>query len=353
MVDLPVFWDLKIVFLNGRFNYDQQNQATQVTPTNNTYVADQWRYIATQTGKITTQKTPSQTETGYASRLALGLSNYLNVTSLSAYSVLTSDYFGLQQPVEGVNVADLAWGTSSAQSVTIQFVFLSSITGTISGSVQNSAGNRSYPFSFTVSAANTYNTYSVTIPGDTAGTWLNTEATVGLYLTICLGAGSTYLGTAGIWTSNNYYGATGTTSIVGTSGAVFDLAFAQLEKGSTATSFDIVPAYAESVQVKRHFTLANNFIGTGNGTTSAYAFVNLAAPMMTLPAVTFTGTASLTQFGVATYTSTTQPSGIGGIGQDPTTIVFQQNGFAGSPAATTGTCQLAVPSGYYLSARLT
>jgi hypothetical protein len=57
-------------------------------------------------------------------------------------------------------------------------------------------------------------------------------------LLFSLGTGATVSGTAGAWASANYQSATGATSVVGTSGATFYVTGVQLEKGSTATSFD-------------------------------------------------------------------------------------------------------------------
>jgi len=56
-----------------------------------------------------------------------------------------------------------------------------------------------------------------------------------------MGSGSTRLSTGGSWQAGNYDGVTGTTSVVGTNGATFYITGVQLEKGSTATSFDYRP----------------------------------------------------------------------------------------------------------------
>jgi hypothetical protein len=166
-----------------------------------------------------------------------GFTNYLGITSLSAYSITSSDVFVLGQNVEGFNAADLAWGTASAQTITMSFWVRSSLTGTFGGVVRNSANNRSYPFSYTISSANTWEQKVITIAGDTTGTWVTNNG-IGLRIHWGLGVGSTTSGTAGAWSASEFNSATGATSVVGTSGATFYITGVQLEAGSVATPFE-------------------------------------------------------------------------------------------------------------------
>jgi hypothetical protein len=112
----------------------------------------------------------SQTPAGSVTPPA-GFTNYLGFTSNSAYTVGSSELFSFQQRIEGLNVADLGFGTANAQAITLSFWVRSSLTGTFGGSLRNSAGDRSYPFTFTISSANTWEYETITIAGDTSGTW--------------------------------------------------------------------------------------------------------------------------------------------------------------------------------------
>ena len=217
--------------INGAMVIDQRNAGTSVTPTDGQYTLDRWKFDVSQSSKLTVQQNAGSVTPPSS------FSNYLGVTSSSAYSVLTGDYFAFRQAIEGFNSADLAWGTASAQSVTLSFWVRSSLTGTFGGSLRNSAGNRSYPFTYSVSSANTWEQKTVTIAGDTSGTWLTTNGT-GINVWFGLGVGSTYSGTAGAWNSNNNFSATGATSVVGTNGATFYITGVQLEVGSVATPFE-------------------------------------------------------------------------------------------------------------------
>jgi hypothetical protein len=226
---------------------DQRNAGASVTPANS-YTLDRWYAAVSQTGKFTVQQNAGSVTP------PSGYKNYLGVTSSSAYSVLTSDYFGISQRIEGYNFADLMFGTASAQTFTLSFWVRSSLTGTFGGSFQGAATAtlRSYPFSYTISSANTWEYKSVTVAGDTfTNTWDSTNG-VGLFANFGLGAGASASGTAGTWASANYANATGATSVVGTSGATFYITGVQLEVGTTATNFEYLDIARTTIQCQRY-----------------------------------------------------------------------------------------------------
>jgi hypothetical protein len=249
--------------INGAMQIDQRNNGSSVTPTSNSYTLDRWVQYQTQASKVSVQRNAASVTP------PVGFTNYLGITSLSAYSVGASDIFTISQTIEGLNVSDLAWGTANAATITISFWVRSSLTGTFGGALQNSAQNRSYPFTYTINSANTWEKETITIAGDTSGTWLTTNG-VGLYLHLGLGAGSTFSGTAGAWAGSNLFSATGATSVVGTNGATFYITGVQLEKGTTATSFDYRPYGTEFFLCQRYFQeylSVNGAIFRANGVT--------------------------------------------------------------------------------------
>jgi hypothetical protein len=239
--------------INGAMMIDQRNAGASVTP-NNSYTLDRWQALNSQTSKYTVQRDAG------AVTPPVGFIDYLGCTSSSSYSLGADDYFVIRQGIEGLNMADLGWGTANASTVTLSFWVRSSLTGTFGGSIANNAETRSYPFSYTISAANTWEQKSVTIAGDTTGTWLTTTG-AGAFLAFSIGTGTTYSGTAGAWVGSFELSVTGATSVVGTSGATFYITGVQLEKGSTATSFDYRP-YGTELQLCMRYYQKSYEIGT-------------------------------------------------------------------------------------------
>jgi len=233
--------------INGAMVIDQRNAGALVNPmADGTYYLDRWRASTTQTSKLSIgQNAGSVTPPA-------GFTNYMGFTSLSAYSITSGDIFGIAQNIEGYNVADLGWGTANAQPVTLSFWVRSSLTGTFGGSFRNSASSRSYPISYTISAANTWEQKSITVAGDTSGTWLTTNG-IGILLFLSLGSGSTYSGTAGSWSGSTYTSATGATSVVGTNGATFYITGVQLEAGTTASPFEYRQYGTELALCQRYY----------------------------------------------------------------------------------------------------
>jgi hypothetical protein len=230
--------------INGAMVIDQRNAGASVTPTTSTYTLDRWVYYVSQASKLTSQQNAG------AVTPPVGFTKYLGITSSSAYSVGASDYFCAAQPIEGLNIADLGWGTANASNVTLSFRVYSSLTGTFGGALSNAT--ISYPFTYTISSANTWTTISVTIAGPTTGTFSTTN-TAGVIVYIGLGAGSSFSGTVGSWQAGNLVSATGAVSVVGTSGATFYITGVQLEKGSTATSFDVRAYSTELAMCQRYY----------------------------------------------------------------------------------------------------
>ena len=243
--------------INGACVIDQRNAGSSVTPANgvSTYTLDRWSIYVSQASKLTAQQS-STAPTGFV--------NSLLVTSSSAYSVLTGDDFELRQFIEGYNTADLMWGTANAQTVTLSFWVRSSLTGTFGGAIRNSANDRSYVFSYTISSANTWEQKTVTIAGDTSGTWLTTNGR-GMAVIFSLGAGSTFLKAAGSWGAGEYAGVTGQTNLVGTSGATLYITGVQLEAGTTASPFEYRQYGTELYLCQRYYAkLGANASGSAN-----------------------------------------------------------------------------------------
>jgi hypothetical protein len=318
--------------INGAMVINQRGFSGAITDTSNTtYTVDRWYAYGSAASKFTVAQ---------SSTAPTGFNNSLLATSSSAYTVGAAELFILGQSIEGFNTADLGWGTASAKTVTLSFQVYSSLTGTFGGAILNSAQTRNYPFTYTISSANTWTQISITIAGDTSGTWIGATNGVGLKIYWGLGVGSTYSGTAGAWTGSLIFSATGATSVVGTSGATFYITGVQLEKGSTATSFDYRPYGTELALCQRYFyktfaqdvAPANGLALSTESTVAMYTTTNgqamyytYSATMRTTPTITFYRSLSrgVTDGQWAVYngsvwtSATTQTTGVSSVGFTP------------------------------------
>lgn len=249
-VNAPNTFGFKNRIINGNMTIDQRNSGAAVTVNvgSQVYTVDRWFAQATASSGVFTVQRSTTAPSGFINSLVA-------TVSTTDSSLAATDLYLLSQSIEGINVADLGWGTASAATVTLSFWVRSSVTGTYGGSIVNSAVNRSYPFTYTISAANTFEYKTITIPGDTSGTWL-TDNGVGIRVYFGLGMGSTYSGTANAWASAFYISATGATNLMATSGATLYITGVQFEKGSKATSFDYRPYVTELQLCQRYLPVS-------------------------------------------------------------------------------------------------
>ena len=276
------YYGFKNRLINSAMVIDQRNAGASAT-TFNTYSLDRW-YINNNSGAT---RFSWQQNAGSVTPPA-GFTNYLGITSSGAYSVTATNVIAIAHRIEGFNVADLNWGSANAKTVTLSFWVRSSLTGTFGGALLNSAQNRSYPFSYTINSANTWEYETITIAGDTSGTWLTNNG-IGLDIYWSLGTGSTYSGTAGSWSGSQLFSATGATSVVGTNGATFYITGVQLEVGSTATSFDYRPYGTELALCQRYYQTWGSgvlFPARANSTTSVTFSPSLTVPLRASPTIT-------------------------------------------------------------------
>ncbi len=298
------YYSFKNRLINGGMVISQRVGTTSTTVSAvSVYGLDRWRVNSSQASKISFQQQP------IASPQSCGNNRFtMNVTSLAATTVGASDYYGVNQFVEGFNMQDLGWGTSAAQTVTLSFWIYATVAGTYSGAIRTGdSSNYSYPFTYTINSANTWEFKTVTIPGPTAGTW-GTGTSVGLDVWFSVGTGSTFKGTAGSWSANNYVAATGEIALVNTNAAAWYITGVQLEKGSTATSFDYRPYGTELALCQRYYRFANcaNRDNGAAANTKAYAnsvnFQNMrAAPTVSFTAVTSTNVSSRSASNITEY----------------------------------------------------
>jgi len=274
--------------INGAMVIDQRNAGASVSVNSAGafYATDRFRLSgAASAGVFTGQQT---------STAPVGFVNSLKITTTTSATPASGDSYYVVQNIEGYNVADLNWGTANAKTVTLSFWVYSSLTGTFGGALSNNGVTRSYPFTYSIPVANTWTQISVTVAGDTTGTW-TTDNSTGIRVYFSLGTGSTLSGSAGAWAGAQYISATGATSVVGTNGATFYITGVQLEVGTTATNFEYRSIGTELALCQRYFQVPLNVanrlsIGFIYASNSAYGLVPLPIVMRAAPSITFSGT---------------------------------------------------------------
>jgi hypothetical protein len=229
--------------INGAMVIDQRNAGASTTGTTSVvYSVDRFASYVSTDGTMTFQQ---------SSTAPAGFNNSVVATTTSADASLSAGQRAIfLQRIEGYNIADFGWGTANAKTVTLSFWVRSSLTGTFGGALTDTT--RAYPFTYTISSANTWEQKSITILGDTSGSWNSTNGW-GVQIAFGLGVGSTFSGTAGAWVNGDLNSATGAVSVIGTLNATWYVTGVQLEKGSQATSFDWRPYTTELQLCQRYF----------------------------------------------------------------------------------------------------
>jgi hypothetical protein len=275
--------------INGEMRIDQRNAGASVTVNIDAqaFAVDRFSGRATTSAGAYSLQQDSSAPAGFV--------NSIKATTTTIDSSLgTSNIYAIRQIIEGTNIADLAWGTANAQAVTLSFWVRSSLTGTFGGSLRNAASDRSYPYTYTISSADTWEYKTVTIAGDTSGTWLTTNG-AGILVFWGLGVGSSVSGTAGAWAGTIYFSATGAVSVIGTLNATFYITGVQLEAGSVATPFERRPYGTELALCQRYYYKLFEEYGAGfcTAATTARFIVHFPAVMRVAPtALETSGTAA-------------------------------------------------------------
>jgi hypothetical protein len=280
------------LIINGNFAIDQRNGGSSITPTNGQFSADRWKCSLSQASKFSVQQVTDA---------PVGFQNSVKLTSLSAYTPVSSDYFLIQQQLEGYTGAHLLYGTADAKTATLSFYVKASLTGTFGGAIRNSNGySRTYPFEYTINSANTWERKTITFAGDTSGTYLTTNG-AGITTTFSIGAGTDFKSTANAWAANNDIAGSNATDVVATNSATWQLSGVQLELGETATPFEHRSYADELARCQRYYCKTIQELKSSYGATYNYVDWLFPVQMRTAPTIggNVTGTADGVQIDAA------------------------------------------------------
>jgi hypothetical protein len=283
--------------INGHMMIDQRNAGAALTysASEAVYNVDRWQAGAIGGGTFTTRQMDSAntSASNYESSSApTGFTNSLKITVGTADTSLASaDRYSIYQYIEGNNVADLDFGIATAKTVTVSFWTKSSVVGTYGVYLANAAYSRSNPSTFTINVANTWEYKTITFAGDITGTWLKGNTT-GLVLGVSFAMGTTYQGTKDTWTASAVFTTSSQTNFMATSGNTFYITGVQLEKGTTASTFEFRSIQKELILCQRYYykqsgasqyiRIGTGFVGAGS-TTTLYAMVNFPVTMRIKP----------------------------------------------------------------------
>jgi len=300
------YYSFKNRIINGAMVIDQRNVVATINSGSFTFATDRFAGFGQATDGVFTMQRSTVAPTNFTNSLLA------TVTTADA-SIGSTQLYGLMHRIEGFNTADFNWGSANAVAITLSFWVRSSVTGTFGGALLNNGQTRSYAFTYTISAANTWEQKTVTIAGDTSGTWA-TNNSVGVEIQWSLGCGASLLATAGAWNNAAFYGATGQTNLISTNGATFYITGVQLEKGSTATSFDYRPYTTELQLCQRYLPTANSgdwYTGLSATTTIAYSTIRFPVTARVAPT-------SISVSSLASYSTTNG----GGLPVSVTAVAF-------------------------------
>lgn len=314
--------------INGAMVIDQRNAGAAVTASgSSTYAVDRFQATKDTSGATVTTQQSTTVPAGFTN-------SYVWTTSTGASPGASDDNF-VRHNVEGYNVADFGLGTADAKAFTLSFWVRSSLTGTFGGVFANSASNRAYYFSYAISSANTWEKKTVTVAGDTSGTWVTNNG-VGLRVLFDLGAGSSRSASVtGAWTTYSGPGLTGGTKVVGTTGATWYITGVQLEVGTSATDFEYRPYGTELALCQRYYQILYSTTdslmlaarGDGGSGTGCLFSVALTNSLRASPTVT-TGTLSF--FDTDSNSTSTSATTVSMWDARNSMISLYNNGFTGT-----------------------
>ena len=303
--------------INGDMRIAQRG--TSAVSANASYPVDRFILGVTTASKFTAQQ---------SSVAPVGFSNSLLLTSSSAYTPASGDSLIFATRLEGYDVSQLESGTANAQVMTLSFYVRSSLTGTFAGFFANGDYNRTYPFTYTISSADTWERKTITLTADTTGTWGSTNGR-GISIHWSLGIGSTLQGTANAWQAGNYQGVSGAVDLVATNGATLYITGVQLEVGSVSTPFEHRSYGEELALCQRYYQYAGGGVGRITSSSAAEIAQKLSPPMRATPtAALVDGTNAILEPGVA-YRSITGISVTGSFNNE-NAVQLAPSGFSGN-----------------------
>ena len=277
----------KNIIINGSFTVDQRYGGATVSAEQGLYGVDRWKSITSNNNKFSMDREG-------ADGTAFGnFTTYMRLTTTSAHTVGSSQFFLLWQTIEAKNMFDrTGFGQSGAKDLSLSFWVRSSVSGPFSGALENVVQNRSFVWEVNIDSENVWEYKTVRIPAINEGSWPRNTASAAAYLMFSLGTTITRVPNQG-WHQAQGLGSPTEVKRVQISGATLDLTGIQLEVAKEATGFEY-RSFAEELSLcKRYYqqvgpasSSAMVLTGAGNGTARIRGMHQLIPEMRTAPTVT-------------------------------------------------------------------
>lgn len=264
------------LIINGAMEVsDELGFASGTTPG---VYAEQWRSDwVISTGSITTQ---------VASQPSLaGFNRYLGLTATAGVTHSTTGYAYIVQSLTGSRMQRLRWGVSLGKPVKVGFWLFSTATGVASVGFRRVGSTHAYATSVTVTAANNWVWYTITVPAETAQSWVADDTKWGDFF-VTAAAGSTFFtATPNAWVASNAIAVAAQTNLLATAGNLVALTGvvilpADVEMPAAAAAYLAQPPLAQMRDECRRFwesIRANRMSGTGFGSNN----ILMVAPFLT------------------------------------------------------------------------
>ena len=282
--------------INGAMIVKQRADLTMTSTS--TYSLDRWRAAVGSSfnwsSATVTQSTTSPDGFGKSLKVDIASTN----TPTGSQNAL------IQTKIEGQDLQQLAYGTSSAKQCTLSFYVRSNKTGTYCVQVANTANTKYVLFEYTINSADTWERKSVTFSGNTANT-LNNDNALAFDINFHLATGSDdHVSATSTWTTysgGSFRSTSNQVNLFDNASNEWYLTGCQLEVGSQATAFEHRSHGEELALCQRYFyklqdgTLFAGRAATG-GTRAKYTIAT-PVPMRASPSIN-------TSLGLGTWSAT-------------------------------------------------
>ena len=285
----PIPGGSKNMLINGAMTITQKGSVADMgNPSGPFFCAtDMWRVV--EVGMVA-RFTSSQDTTSPA---GFGYSLKCDCTTAES-STAVGDILVVSNRIEAQNLQHLQYGAAAAEAMTLSFWFRSPKSGTHCVALYQNDGNRSYVSEFTISSADTFEFFSIAIPGDASGT-INNDTGQGLEIAFPFVAGSNWHASADAWASGQDYATSNQQDLMDNTANNVYIAGVQLEVGSVPTDFAHEDNGTTLAKCQRYYFQTNLFtsatrFGTGgyDASNSLGSLFHFPTEMRAAPTVAFT-----------------------------------------------------------------